>query len=150
MQVVLREDVDNVGDSGTVVRVRPGFARNYLIPRGLAVVASKGNIKQVEHEKRGAIARSEKIRAAAKTEAEKLNGVSVKVEKAAGEEGKLYGSVTAQDVATALKAQLDVDVDRRKIKLPEEAIKTVGSHPVSVKLASEVSAHFVVQVVAEA
>lgn len=149
VQVVLREDIDNLGNSGELVRVRPGYARNFLIPRGLASVASHGNIKQIEHEKRTAIARAEKLRAEARAEAEKIEGVSVKITSQVGEEGKLYGSVTAQDIAAALTAQRSITVDRRKFKLPAEPIKAVGTYAVSVKLASNVVANFSVEVVAE-
>lgn len=148
IQVVLQEDVDNLGRSGELVRVRPGYARNYLLPRGLASVATHGNVARIEHDKRLALARAEKLRAAAVGEAGKLQGVAVKISVAAGEEGRLYGSVTAQDVADALHAQHKIEVDRRKLKLPgDQPLKTTGTHEVSVRLASEVNATFTVEVV---
>ena len=147
VQVILREDVDNLGDAGELVRVRSGYARNYLIPRGLAAVATRGNIAQLEHEKKLALARAAKLEEEAKAAAGKLEGVSVEVKKQAGEEGKLFGSVTAQDIADAL-TQKGYEVDRKKIQMPAEAIKTVGTHEVTVKLRGSVAAKVSVEVVA--
>ena len=149
-QVVLQEDVDNLGNSGELVRVRPGYARNYLSPRGLASVATHGNVARIEHDKRIALARADKQRAVAKGQAEQLNGLKVTLAKSVGDEGKLYGSVTAQDIADGLHAQHSVEVDRRKLKLPAEPIKLVGSYEISVKLASDVVATFSVEVTPEA
>lgn len=149
IQLVLQEDVDNLGRSGDLVRVRPGYARNYLLPRGLASVATHGNVARIEHDKRLALAKAEKARAGALGEASKLEGLVVRISMAAGEEGKLYGSVTAQDVVDALHAQHKVEVDRRKLKLPgDQPLKVTGAHAVTVKLASDVIATFSVEVAA--
>ncbi|HJK98456.1 MAG TPA: 50S ribosomal protein L9 [Polyangiaceae bacterium LLY-WYZ-14_1] len=137
VQVILREDVDNLGSSGELVRVRPGFARNYLIPRGLAVAATRGNIAQIEHERRAAVTRAAKLRTELEAMAKSLEGNVAHIQKQAGEGGKLYGSVTAQDIAEALASQ-GVDVDRRKLSMPDEPIKTIGTHKVTLKLGSKV------------
>ena len=146
VQVILREDVDNLGDVGELVRVRSGYARNYLIPRGLAAVATRGNIAQLEHERKLALARAAKLDEEAKAAAGQLEGVSITVQKQVGEEGKLFGSVTAQDIADAL-AQKGYDVDRKKIQMPGDAIKTVGTHEVTVKVRGKVGAKVAVEVV---
>lgn len=147
VQVILREDVDNLGEAGELVRVRSGYARNFLIPRGLAAVATRGNIAHVEHEKKLALARAAKLEQEAKAEAGKIEGVTIQVRKQAGEEGKLFGSVTAQDVADALKDK-GIEVDRKKIQMPAEPIKTLGSHQVTTKLRGKISAKVTVEVVA--
>ena len=148
VQVVLREDVDNLGTIGELVRVRPGYARNYLIPRGMAVIATRGNIEQIEHEQKTAKVRAQKLRSEAEGVASALGAVRVTIEKQAGEEGKLYGSVTAADVASALKAK-GYEVDRRKIQMPAEPIKQTGEYELTAKLAAGVSSTFKVEVTAE-
>src|SRR5438270_456179 len=102
MQIILRDDLDNLGKSGEVVNVKPGYARNYLLPRGLAVKATAGDIARVEHEKRVISARAAKLAKAAQAEADKLSQATVSITRAVGEEDKLYGSVTSRDVAEAL------------------------------------------------
>ncbi len=148
IQVILREDVDKLGKSGDLVRVRPGFARNFLLPRGMASVATRGNIERIEHEQKAAVARAGKMKDAAKGEAERIAALNVQVTKQAGDEGKLYGSVTAQDVANAL-ASKGFQIDRRKLVMPTDAIKQVGEYEVKLKLASEVEATFKLEVVAQ-
>jgi large subunit ribosomal protein L9 len=138
MQVILRDDMDNLGKSGEVVNVKPGYARNYLLPRGLAIKATAGDIKRVEHEKRVIAARAAKMAKAAQAEADKLSQVSVTIERAVGEADKLYGSVTSRDIAEALRAQ-GVIVDAKKLQL-DEPIKALGSVDVPVKLGRGVSA----------
>ena len=132
MQVILRDDMDNLGKSGEVVNVKPGYARNYLLPRGLAVKATASDVARVEHEKRVIAARTAKLAKEAQAEADKLSQVSVSIARAVGEEDKLYGSVTSRDIAEALREQ-GVIVDSKKIHL-EEPIKTLGLTEVSVKL----------------
>ena len=149
LHVVLREDVDNLGASGDLVRVRPGYARNYLIPRGLAVPASDGNVRRVEHERRVSLARAEKANKKARTEAETLNGLTARIKKKVGESGKLFGSVTSQDVVAALEAQHGMKVDRKKIQLPKDGIKAVGTFDAALRLTSSIEANFQVEVVAE-
>ena len=147
IQVVLKEDVDKLGKTGQVVKVKPGYARNFLLPRGLATVATKGNIERVEHEKKAAISRAAKLRTSAEAVAQKLSEVSVEIGKPAGEEGKLYGSVTTKDIAEALSAKGYV-VDRKKLTLATP-IKAVGTYDVVAKLGPEVSAIVKVTVVAK-
>ena len=148
VQVVLRNDVEHLGRSGDIVRVKPGHARNYLVPRGLAALATRGNVAQVEHEKKAALVRGEKLRQEATQAAAKLNEVSVEVSAPAGGNGKLFGSVGTKDVAAALAA-LGHEVDRRKIVIPTP-IKELGEHEVSIKLGHEIAATVKVSVVAAA
>src|SRR5438270_239092 len=132
MQVILRDDLDNLGKSGEVVNVKPGYARNYLIPRGLAVKATATDVTRVEHEKRVIAARTVKLAKEAQAEADRLSQVSVSIARAVGEEEKLYGSVTSRDIAEALQAQ-GITVDSKKLHL-DEPIKTLGLTEVAVKL----------------
>jgi large subunit ribosomal protein L9 len=141
VQVVLKQDLENLGRQGELVRVRPGYARNYLLPRGLAQVATRGNLKQIEHEKEAAERRLAKLRGEQEELAEKLKKVVVVIAKEAGDEGKLFGSVTAGDVAEGLKAK-GYDVDKKKLVLPEDAIKTVGTYEIGLKLLGGVTAKF--------
>jgi large subunit ribosomal protein L9 len=145
MQVILRDDLDNLGKSGEVVNVKPGYARNYLLPRGLAIRATAGDIARVEHEKRVIAARTAKLAKAAQAEADKLSQVSVSIARAVGEEDKLYGSVTSRDVAEALREQ-GVIVDSKKLHLAEP-IKALGEFEVPVKLGRGVNATIKVAVV---
>ena len=140
--VILREDVKSLGKAGELVRVKPGYARNYLLPRGLAFEATEGNKKRIAAETRARGARDQAERFAAT-----LGAVALTLKGKAGEEGKLFGSITAQDIADALAAQ-GHQVDRRRIEL-EHPIKTVGHHTVAVRLHSEVHAEVRVSVVAE-
>jgi large subunit ribosomal protein L9 len=147
MQVILRDDMDNLGKSGEVVNVKPGYARNFLLPRGHAIKATAGDIKRVEHEKRVIAARTAKMAKEAQAEADKLSQVSVSISRAVGEEDKLYGSVTSRDIAEALAGK-GVKVDSKKIHL-EEPIKTLGMTEVQVKLGRGVNAAVKVWVVKE-
>lgn len=146
IHVVLTEDLHNVGKSGELVKVRPGFARNYLIPRGLAVGATAQNVARIEHEKRVAEARAAKARAEAEQLAAKLNEVKLTISRPVGEGDKLYGSVTARDIEEALAAQ-GYSVDRRRIET--DPIKTLGVHPVVVRLAPSITATVEVTVAAK-
>jgi large subunit ribosomal protein L9 len=139
--------MDNLGKSGEVVNVKPGYARNYLLPRGLAIKATASDVKRVEHEKRVIAARTAKLAKETQAEADKLSSVSVSIARAVGEEDKLYGSVTSRDIAEALAAQ-NVKVDSKKIHL-EEPIKTLGMTEVQVKLGRGVNATIKVWVVKE-
>jgi large subunit ribosomal protein L9 len=146
VEVILREDVPNLGAIGEVVRVRPGYARNFLLPRGLAVEANRKNMAELEHQKRVIAAKAEHDRKSAEGLASKLEGISVTVRARAGEEGRLFGSVTNLDVERLLAAQ-GVVVERRRILL-EEPIKQVGTFPVAIQLSRGVRA--TIQVVVEA
>jgi large subunit ribosomal protein L9 len=132
MQVILKEDVPNLGKSGDLVKVKPGFGRNYLIPQGLAVMATASNVKQVEHQKKLIAARNAKLQKDSQAVADKLGAVEVSIERQVGEENKLFGSVTSRDIADAL-AEKGVTVDHRKIHL-DEPIKTIGYQTVDIKL----------------
>ena len=148
IKVVLQEDVDNLGASGDVVRVRPGYARNYLIPRGLAAPASTVNLARVEDLKRRAAARAEQELGEARELGKKLESLSVKIERAVGEENKMYGSVTSRDIEEAFAAQ-GVELDRKRLDLPEP-IKKLGLTEVPVRLARGVTAKLRVEVVKKA
>lgn len=148
MKVILREDVYNVGNSGEVVNVKDGYARNYLLPRNLAMLASAANIRQLEHEKAVIAVRQAKMKSVAEESAKKLGDVSVTITRKVGEQDKLFGSVTALDVAEALAAQ-GHKFDRRLIHLPEP-IRTIGSFEVQLRLHREVQTKVMVHVQGEA
>jgi large subunit ribosomal protein L9 len=147
MQVILKEDVHNLGKSGDLVKVKPGFGRNYLIPQGLAVMATAQNVKEIEHQKKLIAARNAKLSKDAQSVADKMSAIEVQIERQSGEENKLFGSVNTRDIAEAL-AEKGVTVDHRKIHLPE-AIKTIGYHTVDVKLGQGVTGKIKVVVVAK-
>lgn len=145
MKVILLTEIKGKGGEGDVVDVARGFANNYLLPRKMAVVATKGNLKQLEM-RRANIAKREETRIAdAEALREKLQGLTVKVDARVGEEGQLFGSVTAAMIADALKAQEDVDVDRKRIEL-SNPIRVAGKHTVSVSLYRTIKADMTVQV----
>jgi large subunit ribosomal protein L9 len=139
MKVILKEDMSNLGAAGDVVDVKAGYARNYLLPQGLAYVASAGNIRRIEDERKRGEERSRKDFLEARRRASQLEGASVTFQARAGEEGKLFGSVTNADVADRLKETgLDFELDRRWIQL-DEPIKAVGEYQVSVRLHPDVT-----------
>src|SRR5262245_28180276 len=137
MDVLLCEDVDNLGQRGQVVRVRTGYGRNYLLPQGLAIAASAGNKRMVDEQKRLLAKREQRERVSAQSEAEKLQGLELRFDRRVGEHGVLYGSVTALDIAEALKEQ-GFTVERRRISLREH-IKEVGDFDVTIKLHRDVN-----------
>jgi len=147
VKLILLEDVDNLGKSGELVTVKPGFGRNFLLPRKLATPASDKNLRQLEHEKAQAAARQAKLKAGATELARKIEGVTVKLARKVGEQNKLYGSVTALDIAEGLSAA-GITVDRRHLHL-KEPIKTLGAHEVELGLHHDVTAKVKVEVVAE-
>jgi large subunit ribosomal protein L9 len=147
IQVILQQDVDKLGKSGDLVKVRPGFARNYLLPRELAVPATSAAVHRIEHEKAVALARAEKAKKDAREAAAKLSAVSVKITQKAGDDGRLFGSVTTKDIEASLAAQ-GFTIDRKKIEL-REPIKSVGTYEVPIKLVSDVSATVKVEVAAK-
>ena len=135
VEVVLKENLQHLGSIGDVVKVRRGYARNFLLPRGLAVVASRGNVKQVEHEKAVQAQRIAKLRAEQEDVVEQLSKVIVMVAKEAGEDGKLFGSVTSSEVLEGLEAKgVELELDKKKLVMPEKTIKEVGSYEIGVKL----------------
>ncbi|MDP9000494.1 MAG: 50S ribosomal protein L9 [Myxococcota bacterium] len=147
IQVVLQQDVDKVGKSGDLVRVRPGFARNYLLPRQVAVPASTAAVRRIEHEKTVALSKADKAKKESRDVADKLNVLPIKIAQKAGDDGRLFGSVTAKDIEAAVKAQ-GVTVDRKRIQLAEP-IKSTGSYEIVVKLVADVTATLKVEVVAK-
>ena len=146
IQIVLREDVTKLGKAGELVRVKPGYARNFLIPRGFAVVATKGSIAKIEHEKAAAISLAAKTKKSAEAIATKLSAVSVTISKPAGEEGRLFGSVTSKEIVDALEAK-GFSIEKKQIH--HEALKQVGTFNVTAKLGPEVTATFKVEIVAK-
>lgn len=141
MKIVLRDDIDNVGRKGDLIEVADGYARNYLVPRGLAIVATKGTIKQAQAMQRSREVREAREREAAEAVAGRLRDQTVRIQARVGEAGRLFGSVTATDVADAVAEQLEVELDRKKLDLGEP-IREVGMHDVSLKLHPEVEASF--------
>ena len=147
MRVILKKGVSNLGEAGEIVKVSPGYGRNYLIPRGLAIAASEGSVREAEHQQRVADAICRKQMNEAQELAAKLENVSVSIRRAAGEDDKLFGSVTNRDIAEALEAE-GVELDRRLIKL-DENIRAIGLYNVPVRLHKEVSADVRVYVIRE-
>ena len=148
MKIILTKDLENLGKAGALVEVKPGYGRNYLLPRQLAVLATAKNVRQLDHAKSGILARASKEKANMDAMAKKLNAIELKFTRKVGDQNKLFGSVTSKDVHEQLTAQ-GYQVDRRQIHLPEP-IKEIGIHEVEVKLHSEVSAKVKVTIAAEA
>ncbi|MCS7041304.1 MAG: 50S ribosomal protein L9 [Bryobacteraceae bacterium] len=144
MEVILREDIEKLGSRGQVVKVADGFARNYLLPRRLAVPATEANRKIVEQERQAALRREAKEKAAAEELAKMLAGLVLTTTQKAGEADQLFGSVTAKDIAELLEKQ-GYQIDRRKIIL-DHPIKTLGEHRVTLRLHREVSVEITVNV----
>jgi large subunit ribosomal protein L9 len=147
IQVILQTDVDNVGKSGELVKVRPGYARNFLIPRQLAVPATTVAIHRIEHEKAVALAKAEKAKKEAREVGARISALEIKLAHRVGEDGKLFGSVTTKEIEAAVKAK-GVAVDRKKMHLAEP-IRAVGVYEIPVKLVSDVVATLKVEVVAK-
>ena len=143
--VILQQDVESLGNGGQAVRVRPGFARNYLIPRGLAVPATKGNLARIDELRRIAARHAQQKVEDAQGLKQRLEGLSIKITRAAGEEGKMYGSVTAKDIEEAYAAQ-GLEFDRKKVEMPEP-IRQLGLTEVNVKLHANVVATLRVEVI---
>jgi large subunit ribosomal protein L9 len=146
LNVVLQKDVVHLGKGGDVVKVSPGYARNFLVPQGLALPASEGNVKRFEHIKRVAAENAAKSRAAAQDAATKLAAVEITLTARAGTEGKLYGSITHKDIESALKSK-GFTVDKKRLTV--DPIRATGTYEVVAHLAPEVKATFKVHVVAE-
>jgi large subunit ribosomal protein L9 len=138
VQVILRDDVPNLGKIGDVVRVKPGYARNFLLPRGLAVEANPKNLRMLEHHKRVITAKADREHKSAEASAKRLDGLQLTVRARAGEEGRLFGSVTNMDIERLL-AEKGFQVDRRRIAL-EEPIKQLGTFPITVQVGRTVRA----------
>jgi large subunit ribosomal protein L9 len=147
MKVILREDVYNLGKSGEIVAVKDGYARNYLLPRNLAMLASAANVAHLEHEKKVIELRQAKMKVVAQGDAKKYEAVKIKIARKVGAEDKLFGSVTVLDIAEALSAA-GHKIDRRLIHLVEP-IRTIGTHSVELRLHTDVRANISVEVVGE-
>jgi len=145
--ILLREDIDTLGGRGEIVKVRAGYARNYLLPQGLATLATKGNVKQIEQERAALLKKAAVERATAEAQKEQMGSIELSFERKAGEGGTLFGSVTSMDIAEALQAK-GYEIDRRKISL-RDAIKETGDYTVKVKLHREVTLEVPVSVTAE-
>lgn len=145
MELILKKTVESLGEEGEIVKVKPGYARNYLIPKKIAVQANKSNLAKLEQEKAAIEARREKQRQEAETLAKKISGATITLQHRVGEEEKLFGSVTAADIADKLAA-MDIEVDKRNILLTEP-IKTLGEVVVPIKVGYQMTAEITVQVV---
>ena len=148
MKVVLRDDVENVGRKGDLIEVTDGFARNYLVPRGLAIKATKGVVQQADAMRRNRDARDAREREAAQALADQLTGQRIELRARAGEGGRLFGSVTAADVVEAVRAQTGVELDRRKTQLADP-LKELGAVEIPVKLHTDIEVTLSVDVVPE-
>lgn len=145
MKVILLAEVKGKGGEGDVVDVAAGFANNYLFPQHMAVAATKGNLKQLEQRKHNIAAREENRIAEANKTKETLDALTVKVEARVGEEGVLFGSVTSQMIVDAIKAQADIDIDRRRVEM-KGAIKSAGTHEVAISLYRDIKANLTILV----
>jgi large subunit ribosomal protein L9 len=145
--ILLREDVEHVGGRGELVKVKAGYARNFLLPQGLASLATKGNVKQIEQERNALLKRAAAEKATAEAQAAQMSDIALSFERKAGEHGTLFGSVTSMDIAEAIQAK-GYEIDRRRIVL-KDAIKETGEYTVKVKLHHAVSIDIPVTVTPE-
>ena len=146
LQVILQSDVTNVGTSGELVKVRPGFARNFLLPRKLAVPATSAQINRLNHDKAVAVARAEKNKKESQELAKQIDGLKLTLARPVGEDGKLFGSVTAKEIESEVKKAGIASFDRKKMSLAEP-IKALGTVEIPVKLMADVTATLKVEVV---
>lgn len=145
--ILLRDDIETLGGRGEIVKVRAGYARNYLLPQGLATLATKGNVKQIEQEREALLKKAAVEKATADAQKDQMSTIELAFERKAGDGGVLFGSVTSMDIADALKAK-GYEIDRRKIVM-KDAIKETGDFTVKVKLHREVTLEVPVTVTAE-
>ena len=145
--ILLREDIETLGGRGEVVKVKAGFARNYLLPQGLATLATKSNVKQIEREREALLKKAAVEKSTAEAQKEQMGSVALSFERKAGEGGTLFGSVTSMDIADALRTQ-GYEIDRRRITM-RDAIKETGEYTVKIKLHREVTLDVPVTVTAE-
>ena len=146
-KVLLREDVDDLGARGEIVRVRAGYARNYLLPRNLAVEATTGNVKGIEQERAALLRKEAKERSTAEAQSQQMGSLVLEFRRKAGEQGALYGSVTSMDIAEALRER-GYEIDRHRIHL-REPLKRLGDYSVPVRLHREVTIELPVKVISE-
>ena len=147
MKIILMSDVKSLGTTGTVLEVADGYARNFLLPRGLAAEASKGSLALLEQQRKAKARRDAEAIASAEALGKQLEGLSISVPAKAGGNGKLFGAVTNANVADAIHAALGVEIDRHKIEVPEN-IKSLGSYPVEIRLGKNIVAKTTVKVIA--
>jgi len=145
MSIILTQDVDKLGRAGEIVSVKPGYGRNFLLPRGFGLLATRGNVAQLEHHRRAIAREQEKIREQHKALAKQLEGTKVSIARKAGKDEKLFGSVSNKDIVEALAAQ-NIVLDRKVVHL-SEPIKATGSHDVEVRFSADVSVTLNVNVV---
>ncbi len=145
MKVILKQDVKTLGKKESMVEVSDGYARNFLLPRGLAVEASSSNINVMNTKKEAEKTKKERELAQAKELAEKLKGITVVIKSKAGENGKLFGSITNKDIADRLKSSFKLDIDKKKINIPD-ALKSLGTTEVEIKLYPEVTGKLTVKI----
>ncbi|HZU13560.1 MAG TPA: 50S ribosomal protein L9 [Chloroflexota bacterium] len=148
VSVILQQDVPNLGHAGDVKQVSPGYLRNYLLPRGLAVEASQSNLKNLTSNKRIREAQAVRAKESADSLARHLQGTTIAIPVRLGEQGRIYGSVTSKDIVDALQQQASVTVDRHDIEL-KEPLKSIGVHSVPVKLGNGIEGHVQVELVPE-
>ncbi len=147
MKIILREDVGNIGKIGDIIDVSDGYARNYLLPKKLAIEANKKNIREFEHYKNAMLRKAEKVRKASQSVADSLAATTLTIKATAGTDGKLFGAVTNIDIVQALKAE-GFEIDRKKISL-EEPIRRLGTHSATIKLHPEIFSQVSIEVIAD-
>jgi large subunit ribosomal protein L9 len=145
ISVILKKDVDNLGHAGEIVRVKPGYGRNFLIPRGMALLATRGNVAQHEHHRRSIEADQQRVRAQQQKLADQLKTISVSIARKAGKDSKLFGSVSSRDIVEALAMQ-NIELDRRAVQLPEP-IRETGTFEVVVRFTVDIQVSLKVNVV---
>jgi large subunit ribosomal protein L9 len=148
MKVILQQEVKKLGKKGDIIEVSEGYARNYLLPQKLAVLASNTNVNVMSQHKAAEARKQQRILEEAQLMASQMSKLEVSIGVKTGEGGKLFGSVTAKDIADALKEQHNIDLDKRKIEV-KEAIKSVGTYPVSIKIHTEIAAKIQVHITAQ-
>jgi large subunit ribosomal protein L9 len=146
MKVILQQDVKSLGKKGDIVNTSDGYARNFLFPKGLAIEATQGNLNTLNQAKTNEMNKKQRELDGAKALAEKISSLTVTIKGKTGDSGKLFGSITSKDIAEAYKSQHKVDVDKRKINLPD-AIKVLGTYNIEYKVYPEVTASLKVQVI---
>jgi len=148
VKVILQEDIKTLGKKGQIIEVKEGYARNYLLPKKLAVEATQGNVKELDRQKKNEEQKAEKEQQAAEKLATQINAVTVTLKVKSGENGKLFGAVTSKDIAENLVKHHKINIDKRKIELSEN-IKSVGEYDIKIKLHPQVTAELKVKVLAE-
>lgn len=146
MQVILTQDVEKLGGAGDIVTVKAGYGRNYLLPRGYALLASRGNVARLEHHKRAIAKRQEELKGSYLAIVKQLENASVSIARKVGEDDKMFGSVSTRDIADALGAQ-NIELDRRNVRL-KEPLRSLGQHAVEIRFSAEVTCEVTVNVVA--